>query len=747
MRSSANPKSVRFCEKEWDKLLSGGQEEAQNGQKYSNNTGQSRSAQPSSGQPRSSQPSSLATSSTHSNVHGDNVNLNHQPPIKLTEFEQMKLAAEEPPNEGKKSNIKRRILKVIVTSMFIFMAVGVIVIWSLHDASGKDYSDLQFEIDGEFLTIVGKRLEEVTLTGHLGGDIFAGRNTEKCPDRDKNKKGRCLSWDDGNMVDMTPITVDDIVCYNVSWVNPVNVYPRDCFEMDVGHWYNMLPGPWPIAAERKTALSRFGHNEKNGMNIIDYYFLSSEGAAIYLPGDGPYQLSWNESANHMMCISPAFTGMEGRKNLNYFTCQGYDIKATHLAMSKKFHLQAQRNLSEQVKYTDNFLWSAEMVDSEQSYGDQLVTFKDFLQSANFECNVLELDSHWEEELGDLKFNKAMFPDVSSAISMLSTNCDFVLNLSPLCSLNSPSFSIGIQNNYFMIDALSLGAKLLTHGNTQVAIWDVNSDDFSAWFTDTITNISTTYGIRNFKFLPLPQTFLVRHSNGSDLLDREVYGKWIDLLDIVSEKLVTKGMFRSQDKHAFLEVSADFVTNENNASCIHESLSEALTLGLYGYPYVMSSAKGNINLDNDTIDSFVRWLQLSVFFPAIKIPSNIQFSGEEVILHAQNLSQIRHDFVMPVLEELRTKVSEVTPFLRPLWWIDPQDQDTLHIGDEFLLGDKILVAPVLCSGVRKRDIYLPKGSWLDPVHGTEYPGGEWLTDFPVNQFQIPYFVLQEDNEST
>ncbi|XP_060082805.1 myogenesis-regulating glycosidase-like [Ylistrum balloti] len=736
MRSNTNPKSVRFCEKEWDKLLSGGQEETQNGQKYSNSTGQS----------RTSQPSSVATSSTHSNVQGDHMNLNHQPPIKLTEFEQMKLAAEEPPNDGKKSNIKRRILKVIVTSMFILMAVGVIVIWSLHDASGKDYSDLQFEIDGEFLTLVGKRLEEVTITGHLGGDIFMGRNTEKCPDRDKNKKGRCISWDDGNMVDITPFSIDDIVCYNVSWVNPVNVYPQDCYEMDTGHWYNMLPGPWPITAHRKMALSRFGHNEENGMDIVEYYFLSSEGTAIYLPGNGPYQFSWNESSSQKMCISPALNGMEERKNLNYFTCQGYDVKATHLAVSKRFHLEAQRNLSDQVKYTDNFLWSAEIKDSQDSYGDQLRTFKNFLDSSNFECNVLELESHWQEDLGDLKFDKSISPDFSSAMSLLSTSCDFMLNLSPLCSLNSPSFSIGIKNNYFLIDTLSLGAKVLTHSNTQVAVWDINNDEFSAWFSDAISNISTTYGVRNFKFSPLPQMFLVRHSNGSDLLDEAVYGKWIDLLNIVSEKLVTKGMFRSQDKHAFLEVSVDFVMNENNASCVTETLSEALTLGLYGYPYVLSSAKGNINLNNDTTDSFIRWLQLSVFFPAIKIPSDIQFFREDVITYAQNLSQFRQEFVVPILEQLRTQVTEVIPFLRPIWWLDPMDKDTFSIGDEFLLGDKVLVAPVLCSGVRKRNIYLPKGSWLDPMHGMEYPGGEWLTDFPVNQFHIPYFVLQENNES-
>ena len=44
----------------------------------------------------------------------------------------------------------------------------------------------------------------------------------------------------------------------------------------------------------------------------------------------------------------------------------------------------------------------------------------------------------------------------------------------------------------------------------------------------------------------------------------------------------------------------------------------------------------------------------------------------------------------------------------MWWLDPMDDEALSVEDEFLLGDSLLVAPVLEEGAIKRDIYLPRG---------------------------------------
>lgn len=58
--------------------------------------------------------------------------------------------------------------------------------------------------------------------------------------------------------------------------------------------------------------------------------------------------------------------------------------------------------------------------------------------------------------------------------------------------------------------------------------------------------------------------------------------------------------------------------------------------------------------------------------------------------------------------------------------------------EFLLGDKILVAPVLELGQRQRDIYLPIGHWKDGNSEKTYNGPTWVKDYPAGLNILPYF---------
>jgi alpha-glucosidase len=48
----------------------------------------------------------------------------------------------------------------------------------------------------------------------------------------------------------------------------------------------------------------------------------------------------------------------------------------------------------------------------------------------------------------------------------------------------------------------------------------------------------------------------------------------------------------------------------------------------------------------------------------------------------------------------------------LWWPDAADRRLWDEGDAFLLGDALLVAPVLEPGAAERDVLLPGGVWYD-----------------------------------
>jgi len=58
---------------------------------------------------------------------------------------------------------------------------------------------------------------------------------------------------------------------------------------------------------------------------------------------------------------------------------------------------------------------------------------------------------------------------------------------------------------------------------------------------------------------------------------------------------------------------------------------------------------------------------------------------------------------------------------------PDDPLSRSISDQFLIGDSLLVAPVVEEGAVQRSVYLPPGStWYDVWTGTPYAGGQTLS---------------------
>jgi len=81
--------------------------------------------------------------------------------------------------------------------------------------------------------------------------------------------------------------------------------------------------------------------------------------------------------------------------------------------------------------------------------------------------------------------------------------------------------------------------------------------------------------------------------------------------------------------------------------------------------------------------------------------------------------------------------EGVPPFRALVMDYSADPRVWHVEDQFMVGDSLMVAPVT-AGVSKRDLYLPKGDWIDFWTGKPYPGEQRVAmDVPLTV--IPIFV--------
>lgn len=80
---------------------------------------------------------------------------------------------------------------------------------------------------------------------------------------------------------------------------------------------------------------------------------------------------------------------------------------------------------------------------------------------------------------------------------------------------------------------------------------------------------------------------------------------------------------------------------------------------------------------------------------------------------------------------------------PIWWVDPTDKVAQGIDDQYMLGDTILVAPIVKEGAKKRDVYLPIGKWKDGNSEEIHEGKKWIS-YSADLDTLPYFIKSGAN---
>lgn len=126
-------------------------------------------------------------------------------------------------------------------------------------------------------------------------------------------------------------------------------------------------------------------------------------------------------------------------------------------------------------------------------------------------------------------------------------------------------------------------------------------------------------------------------------------------------------------------------------------------------------------------------------------------GEPTTSIIRNFLQLRYK-LLPYLYTLAWEAarSGISP-IRPIFWENPQDQNLWDIEDEFLLGDAILIAPIIKEKEFIRQITLPQGIWYSFWDTQKYIGPLQF-EVPVSLEMIPLFIkggtllpLEEDGK--
>ncbi len=142
--------------------------------------------------------------------------------------------------------------------------------------------------------------------------------------------------------------------------------------------------------------------------------------------------------------------------------------------------------------------------------------------------------------------------------------------------------------------------------------------------------------------------------------------------------------------------------------------------------------------------WIRWVQVGALSLTMRDMLGWQRDPVHLWTDAETLSVFRayarlHTALKPYLYRYAEVASRRgLPIARPLFLNYPAEAVTFSLEDEYVLGDDVLVAPVLEPGQTTRRLYLPDGRWRDYWTGTVYAESGWVT-VPAPLYHIPIFI--------
>ena len=400
--------------------------------------------------------------------------------------------------------------------------------------------------------------------------------------------------------------------------------------------------------------------------------------------------------------------------------------------------------------------------------------------------VLEIDDRWQSRYGDLEFDSIKFPDPKGMIDQLheegflvtvwvmpflqegSVACAEARRLGHLVEGGDPQslvreISVGGPGERLgsavkvLVDqydwppghwdggggggALQSG-QLRWWGTQPVRAIDLTSDAAVKWFVARLKSLQERVGLDGFKFDAGEPCFLPRGAVTSRPLKYpgEYTQLWVN--SVVSQFNISevrsamgttgyRGLVRMGDR--------DTVWGVDNG--LQSLIPALLTSSVLGYPFCLPDMIGGNAYWGQFPDTelMIRWAQVSALMPAVQWSIPPWEVSDEAADACKIADSMRETILLPRIDELiESAAASLTPICRPLWWLDPLDQETFNVDDQFLIGDDVLVAPVVVKGARSRRVYLPAGMWSEYNGEKHILGSRWVeVDAPL--MKLPVFI--------
>ncbi|WP_026527408.1 glycoside hydrolase family 31 protein [Butyrivibrio sp. VCD2006] len=420
-------------------------------------------------------------------------------------------------------------------------------------------------------------------------------------------------------------------------------------------------------------------------------------------------------------------------------------------------------------------WAYGYIQSKERYKSQeeiLETAGEFKKRGiGIDCLVLDWMSWRDNEWGQKSFDEKRFPDPKKMTDELHRmGIRFMMSI-------WPNMSPGTENNTEfkekgllfpgtdIYNAFSKEGRKLYWNQVERALYPAGVD---AWWCDSSEPITPEW---EHKMEPSDSDkYYEFKSDAANIMPFDManaYGKyhartiWEGQRTCSQDKRVvnlTRSGWAGSQKYGTILWSGDISASWD---CLRQQVTAGLSMAASGMPYwtldtgaffVKKGVQWYWNGDfEDGIDEaykklYVRWLQYSAFLPVFRAhgtdverePWAFGDCGDLYYEAICRTIKMRYRLI-PYLYSLGARAAlDDEMIMRPLFFDFSGDKRALNSTDQYMLGDSLMVCPVVrCED--KRTVYLPENNgWYDFYTHKYYDGGQEI-ECECDLYSIPVFV--------
>ncbi len=367
----------------------------------------------------------------------------------------------------------------------------------------------------------------------------------------------------------------------------------------------------------------------------------------------------------------------------------------------------------------------------------------------FKPGVIMIDDTWQENYGVWNFHPARFSDPRMMVDSLH-NMGFkvMLWICPFVSADSPPYRLLKEKKALLGEKISAGSQvfegqteepaIIRWWNGASAVLDLTSPAGNEWFKTELDRLQNEYGVDGFKFdagdadyypdkftefkpiLPNEQTELFGKI-GLDYPLNEYRAMWKMGGQAIAERLWDK-------KHSWED--------------LRKLIPQLISQGLMGYAFTCPDMIGGGSwksfLDESILDQdlVVRSAQVHALMPMMQFSVAPWRILDTVHLNAvKSAVKLREQFTPLIMDHMHEAAKTNIPMIKHMEFVFP-NAGYEAIKDQFMVGDKLMVAPMLSKGEGVRTVVIPKGLWVDD-EGKRFRGPLKI-EMKVLLNRLPYF---------